>query len=168
MPLPNFFHLLNTRVYEIFTRECRAKPREQYAKEGWKSIEARVLTRAARPDGRWGGAASSLPFATVCALSATITIRTRNFSSPIRACIRRSLPGNGTESNAEHRSMIRSLALFWGFPNQLSSDSWVVGFEEADHAALWIARRPMGADQRSSARARRSCGRQCSRQPAVR
>src|SRR6202030_2445221 len=41
-------------------------------------------------------------------------------------------PGNGTESNAEHRSMIRSLALFWGFPNQLSSDSWVVGFEEAD------------------------------------
>src|ERR1700676_1368195 len=56
--------------------------------------------------------------------------------------------------------MIRSLALFWGFPNQLSSDSWVVGFEEADHAALWIARRPMGSDQRSSARARRSCGRQ--------
>jgi hypothetical protein len=83
MPLPNFFHLLNTRVYEIFTRECRAKPLEQYAKEGWKSIEARVLTRAARPDGRCGGAASSLPFATVCALSATITIRTRNFSSPI-------------------------------------------------------------------------------------
>src|ERR1700719_4580477 len=41
-------------------------------------------------------------------------------------------PGNGTESNAEHRSMIRSLALFWGFPNQLSSDSWVVGFAEAD------------------------------------
>src|ERR1700730_7249075 len=28
--------------------------------------------------------------------------------------------------------MIRSLALFWGFPNQLSSDSWAVGFEEAD------------------------------------
>src|ERR1700730_14433131 len=28
------------------------------------------------------------------------------------------------------------------------------------HAALWIARRPMGSDQRSSARARRSCGRQ--------
>src|SRR3989440_7426642 len=75
---------------------------------------------------------------------------------------------NGTESNAEHRSMIRSLLLFWGFPNQLSSDSWAVGFEEADHAALWIARRPMGADQRSSARARGSCGRQCSRQPAVR
>src|SRR4249919_2533532 len=47
--------------------------------------------------------------------------------------------------------MIRSLVLFWGFPNQLSSDSWAVGFEEADHAALWIARRPMGADQRSSA-----------------
>src|SRR6478736_6344358 len=57
--------------------------------------------------------------------------------------------------------MIRSLVLFWGFPNQLSSDSWAVGFEEADHAALWIARRPMGADQRSSDRARRSCGRQC-------
>jgi hypothetical protein len=52
--------------------------------------------------------------------------------------------------------MIRSLGLFWGFPNQLSSDSWAVGFAEADHAALWIARRPMGADQRSSARARRS------------
>ena len=49
MLLPNFFHLLNTRVSEIFTRECRAKSREQYAKEGWKSIEARVLTRAARP-----------------------------------------------------------------------------------------------------------------------
>src|ERR1700722_2727618 len=44
--------------------------------------------------------------------------------------------------------MIRSLVLFWGFPNQLSSDSWAVGFEEADHAALWIARRPMGADQK--------------------
>src|SRR5580692_1859707 len=28
--------------------------------------------------------------------------------------------------------MIRSLVLFWGFPNQLSSDSWAVGFEEAD------------------------------------
>ena len=41
--------------------------------------------------------------------------------------------------------MIRSLVLFWGFPNQLSSDIWAVGFEEADHAALWIARRPMGA-----------------------
>ena len=41
--------------------------------------------------------------------------------------------------------MIRSLVLFWGFPNQLSSNSWAVGFEEADHAALWIARRPMGA-----------------------
>src|SRR6202023_717492 len=46
--------------------------------------------------------------------------------------VRRSLPGNGTESNAEHRSMIRSLVLLWGFPNQLSSDSWAVGFEEAD------------------------------------
>src|SRR5580704_17240622 len=51
--------------------------------------------------------------------------------------------------------MIRSLVLFWGFPNQLSSVSWEVGFAGADHAALWIARRPMGADQRSSARARR-------------
>src|ERR1700731_4545651 len=81
---------------------------------------------------------------------------------------RRSSPGNGTESNAEHPLNIRSASVFWGFPNQLSSDSWVVGFEEADHAALLIARRPMGADQRSSARARRSCGRQCSRQPAVR
>src|ERR1700730_6413145 len=28
--------------------------------------------------------------------------------------------------------MIRSLVLLWGFPNQLSSDSWAVGFEEAD------------------------------------
>jgi hypothetical protein len=103
MPLSNFFYLLNTRVSEIFTQECRAKPREQYAKEGWKSIEARVLTRAARPGWamRWRcecdvqsnsvaaqgfrrSFASSLPFATVCALSATITIRTRNFSSPIR------------------------------------------------------------------------------------
>src|ERR1700719_4364157 len=25
-----------------------------------------------------------------------------------------------------------SLVLLWGFPNQLSSDSWAVGFEEAD------------------------------------
>ena len=60
MLLPNFFHLLNTLVSEIFTRECRAKSREQYAKEGWKSIEARVLTRAARPDGRCGGAVSAM------------------------------------------------------------------------------------------------------------
>jgi tripartite-type tricarboxylate transporter receptor subunit TctC len=52
--------LLNTLVSEIFTRECRAKSREQYAKEGWKSIEARVLTRAARPDGRCGGAVSAM------------------------------------------------------------------------------------------------------------
>src|SRR4029077_13194688 len=75
----------------------------------------------------------------------------------------------GTEQNQTRNTvlMIRSLVLFWGFPNQLSSDSWAVGFEEADHAALWMARRPMGADQRSSARPRRSCGRQCSRQPAV-
>src|SRR6202165_1285953 len=28
--------------------------------------------------------------------------------------------------------MIRSLVLLWGFRNQLSSDSWAVGFAEAD------------------------------------
>src|ERR1035437_678883 len=36
------------------------------------------------------------------------------------------------------------------------------------HAALWIARRPMGADQGFLARPERTCRRQCSGQPVVR
>src|SRR6476660_8590343 len=35
---------------------------------------------------------------------------------------------------------IRSLVLFWGFPNQLSSDSWAVGFEEAYSDSLPLRR----------------------------
>src|SRR4029077_8434661 len=91
------------------------------------------------------------------------------YGATTRACIQLGGFAQGTEQNQTRNTvlMIRSLVLFWGFPNHLSSESWAVGLEEADHAALWMARRPMGADQRSSARPRRSCGRQCSRQPAV-
>src|SRR3984893_815395 len=89
---------------------------------------------SALTDGR--RAAFSIGFSSYCLGGMTRGIpRWVRVSTNGSASVRRSLPGNGTESNAEHRSMIRSLALFWGFPNQLSSDSWVVGFEEADHAA---------------------------------
>src|ERR1700730_12958740 len=40
--------------------------------------------------------------------------------------VRRPLRENGTESNAEPRSCDAARAICWGFPNQLSSDSWAV------------------------------------------